>query len=206
MRPKKVLSGCAADVDAGHPQDVARRDPATRRDQGRHRPGGRPGDPNDGRVDLHPVAGGQARRRRTSSPAGCAPGRPAGCHDVSAAPPGWYRPRHQHHRCSAPTAGTALVPGMFGIFAWLHRSGAGWHPEVPKGKNSSGSMSRQTGAVTPVRALGIRPPGEKPLAQVTHRARHLSCSWIGTAAFRWQAPAIQLWRGRHYLPSLPAAN
>jgi hypothetical protein len=60
--------------------------------------------------------------------------------------------------------------------------------------------------VTPVRALGIRSPGEKPLAHVTHRARHHSCSWIGTAAFRWHAPAIQLWRGSHYLPSLPAAN
>ena len=56
---EQMLSGRAADVDAGHPRDVSRRQPATRRDQVRHRPGSWSGGPIDGRVDLHPVAGGQ---------------------------------------------------------------------------------------------------------------------------------------------------
>jgi hypothetical protein len=41
--------------------------------------------------------------------------------------PRWYRPRHQRRRCPAPTADTVRIPGTFGIFAWLVRSGAKRH-------------------------------------------------------------------------------
>lgn len=69
--------------------------------------------------------------RRTALNSRYESGRTLSRRGVPAALPRWYRPKHQHHRSSAPTADTAPVLGTLGIFAWLHRSGAGWHPKCP---------------------------------------------------------------------------